>query len=249
MFHNGKTKAWSAFSADEKLGLVYVPLSAPNNDYYGGARPGAQEKRDGCVEAVDALPPTRVRVPTEGAGAAMDVDLGMRDAVLLHQPGRQPCRAVEGGGDLGHGALFHLVGDEDGVASLLRGAKLFQHAAGEGDVADLAAGEPDADERGPEAAVELIIERHENRQQRDLRVTEQVLQEAHAHQGVEPDVRRGAVQARDLLPPQLPPLLPQLLPTMLSRQPRRLNRLLNRRVGDEAAISGVAFNRQLPPKS
>ncbi|WP_416908540.1 MAG: PQQ-binding-like beta-propeller repeat protein [Polymorphobacter sp.] len=36
----GKTKVWSAFSADEALGLVYLPLSAPSNDYYGVARPG-----------------------------------------------------------------------------------------------------------------------------------------------------------------------------------------------------------------
>jgi quinoprotein glucose dehydrogenase len=51
--NNGKTKAWSAFSADEKLGLVYVPLSAANNDYFGGARPGANLYSDSLV-ALDA---------------------------------------------------------------------------------------------------------------------------------------------------------------------------------------------------
>ncbi|MBB6229090.1 quinoprotein glucose dehydrogenase [Polymorphobacter multimanifer] len=45
----GKTKVWSAFSADEKLGLVYLPLSAPANDYYGVARPGDNLYSDSLV--------------------------------------------------------------------------------------------------------------------------------------------------------------------------------------------------------
>lgn len=32
--------AWTLFSADEALGYVYVPFSAPSGDYYGGDRPG-----------------------------------------------------------------------------------------------------------------------------------------------------------------------------------------------------------------
>ncbi len=32
--------AWTLFSADEALGYVYVPFSAPAGDYYGGDRPG-----------------------------------------------------------------------------------------------------------------------------------------------------------------------------------------------------------------
>ena len=57
--NNGKTKAWSAFSADEQLGYVYVPLSAPNNDYYGGARPGGNLYSDSLV-ALDARTGKRV---------------------------------------------------------------------------------------------------------------------------------------------------------------------------------------------
>jgi quinoprotein glucose dehydrogenase len=49
----GKTKVWSAFSADDKLGYVYVPLSAPANDYYGVARPGNNLYSDSLV-ALDA---------------------------------------------------------------------------------------------------------------------------------------------------------------------------------------------------
>jgi len=36
----GHMGAWATMSADEKLGLVYVPLTAPSNSYYGGHRPG-----------------------------------------------------------------------------------------------------------------------------------------------------------------------------------------------------------------
>src|SRR5882724_8845932 len=36
----GNMAAWAPISADEQLGYVYVPLSAPTNSYYGGHRPG-----------------------------------------------------------------------------------------------------------------------------------------------------------------------------------------------------------------
>jgi quinoprotein glucose dehydrogenase len=45
----GKTKVWSAFSADEELGYVYLPLSAPPSDYDGRARPGDNLYSDSLV--------------------------------------------------------------------------------------------------------------------------------------------------------------------------------------------------------
>jgi quinoprotein glucose dehydrogenase len=36
----GNTNPWSMFSADPKLGIVYIPNSTPTNDYYGGDRKG-----------------------------------------------------------------------------------------------------------------------------------------------------------------------------------------------------------------
>ena len=45
----GKAKDWSGFSADERLGYVYVPLSAPTNDYTGTARPGNNLYADSLV--------------------------------------------------------------------------------------------------------------------------------------------------------------------------------------------------------
>ncbi|HEX6214762.1 MAG TPA: pyrroloquinoline quinone-dependent dehydrogenase [Vicinamibacterales bacterium] len=38
--YSGNTNAWPPFSADPKLGLVFIPVGTPTNDYYGGDRPG-----------------------------------------------------------------------------------------------------------------------------------------------------------------------------------------------------------------
>jgi quinoprotein glucose dehydrogenase len=45
----GGTNGWSIFSADEKRGLVYVPLTSPSTDFYGGDRPGANLFGDSIV--------------------------------------------------------------------------------------------------------------------------------------------------------------------------------------------------------
>lgn len=37
----GKVGVWSMMSADEELGLLYLPTNTPAPDYYGGHRPGA----------------------------------------------------------------------------------------------------------------------------------------------------------------------------------------------------------------
>jgi len=37
---NGNTNVWAPMSADETLGMVYLPVSCPTNNYYGGRRPG-----------------------------------------------------------------------------------------------------------------------------------------------------------------------------------------------------------------
>jgi quinoprotein glucose dehydrogenase len=36
----GHTNVWAPITVDEKRGLVYLPVSTPSNDYYGGYRPG-----------------------------------------------------------------------------------------------------------------------------------------------------------------------------------------------------------------
>lgn len=37
---NGNTGVWTQITADEELGLVYLPVESPSSDYYGGKRPG-----------------------------------------------------------------------------------------------------------------------------------------------------------------------------------------------------------------
>jgi quinoprotein glucose dehydrogenase len=37
---NGQTGVWTQMAVDEELGLIYLPVETPTNDYYGGHRPG-----------------------------------------------------------------------------------------------------------------------------------------------------------------------------------------------------------------
>ncbi|HLG04606.1 MAG TPA: PQQ-binding-like beta-propeller repeat protein, partial [Gemmatimonadales bacterium] len=38
--HIGHTNVWAPFTVDTARGLLFLPVSTPSNDYYGGARPG-----------------------------------------------------------------------------------------------------------------------------------------------------------------------------------------------------------------
>jgi glucose dehydrogenase len=51
--HVGNMAAWAPLSADEQLGIVYVPTSAPTISYYGGHRPGNNLYSD-CLLALNA---------------------------------------------------------------------------------------------------------------------------------------------------------------------------------------------------
>ena len=50
----GNNGVWSIMSADPELGLVYLPLEAPTDDFYGGNRPGDNLFSQSLV-AVDAI--------------------------------------------------------------------------------------------------------------------------------------------------------------------------------------------------
>ncbi len=41
----GHTNVWAPFTVDEQRGLVYLPVSTPSNDFYGGHRPGEKSVR------------------------------------------------------------------------------------------------------------------------------------------------------------------------------------------------------------
>jgi quinoprotein glucose dehydrogenase len=45
----GNMDAWASLTADEELGYVYIPLSAPTASYYGGHRPGKNLYSDSIV--------------------------------------------------------------------------------------------------------------------------------------------------------------------------------------------------------
>jgi quinoprotein glucose dehydrogenase len=47
--YNGNTGTWSGITVDRDLGLVYLPIEDPTNDYYGGARPGNDLYGDSIV--------------------------------------------------------------------------------------------------------------------------------------------------------------------------------------------------------
>ena len=47
--YTGNAGSWAQMSADEALGLVYVPVEAPTGDYYGGHRPGDNLYSSGIV--------------------------------------------------------------------------------------------------------------------------------------------------------------------------------------------------------
>lgn len=57
--YTGHTNVWGAMSADEELGLVYMPETTPTNDWYGGKRPGDNLFAEAIV-ALDARTGKRV---------------------------------------------------------------------------------------------------------------------------------------------------------------------------------------------
>src|SRR5579862_181595 len=54
----GHTNVWAPMTLDERRGLVYLPVSTPSNDFYGGRRPGANLFADSIV-CLDAATGTR----------------------------------------------------------------------------------------------------------------------------------------------------------------------------------------------
>ncbi len=51
--YTGNTNVWAPMSADDELGLVYLPVSTPTNNFFGGERPGDGLFGDSlvCLEA------------------------------------------------------------------------------------------------------------------------------------------------------------------------------------------------------
>jgi quinoprotein glucose dehydrogenase len=53
----GHTNVWAPMTLDERRGLVYLPVSTPSNDFYGGARPGQNLFAESivCLDAVTGV--------------------------------------------------------------------------------------------------------------------------------------------------------------------------------------------------
>ena len=57
--YSGDVSVWGQLSADEELGYVYAPIETPNNNYYGGARPGNNLFAESLI-CLDAMTGKRV---------------------------------------------------------------------------------------------------------------------------------------------------------------------------------------------
>ncbi|MFQ5548475.1 MAG: pyrroloquinoline quinone-dependent dehydrogenase, partial [Woeseia sp.] len=57
--NTGGANVWTLMSCDENLGYVYLPVSTPTNDYYGGDRPGDNLFAESLV-ALDAVTGQRI---------------------------------------------------------------------------------------------------------------------------------------------------------------------------------------------
>jgi quinoprotein glucose dehydrogenase len=55
--YTGHTNVWAPMTLDERRGLLYLPVSTPSNDYYGGNRPGDNLFADSlvCLDAASGV--------------------------------------------------------------------------------------------------------------------------------------------------------------------------------------------------
>jgi quinoprotein glucose dehydrogenase len=95
----GAANVWAPMSADEDLGLVFLPTSSPSPDFWGGSRPGNNEHADSVValraetgELVWAFQTVHHDVwdydlPAQPTLARIDTGAGQRDVVI--QPTKQ----------------------------------------------------------------------------------------------------------------------------------------------------------------
>ncbi len=97
--YSGNTNMWAHPTGDEELGIVYLPLSTPTNDYYGGHRPGDNLFAESLV-AVEAKTGERLwhfqaihhgvwDYDFASSAVLMDITVDGREIQAVAQPSKQ----------------------------------------------------------------------------------------------------------------------------------------------------------------
>ena len=89
----GHTNVWSPMSLDEARGLIYLPVSTPSNDFYGGDRPGANLFGDSivCLDAASGVRKWHFQVLHHGL---WDYDMPSAPALVTMRIGSRTIDAV-----------------------------------------------------------------------------------------------------------------------------------------------------------
>ena len=104
----GGTNAWSIPSVDTERGIVYLPLSSPSTDYYGGDRAGANLFGDSLV-ALDATTGKRLWHFQTVHHNIWDYDLPAQPNLVTLRRDGKPVPAVAQITKTGFTFLFHRV--------------------------------------------------------------------------------------------------------------------------------------------
>ena len=89
----GHTNVWAPMTLDERRGLLYLPVSTPSNDFYGGRRPGQNLFADSivCLDAATGLRKWHFQVVHHGL---WDYDMPAPPNLVSIKPDGRPVDAV-----------------------------------------------------------------------------------------------------------------------------------------------------------
>jgi quinoprotein glucose dehydrogenase len=89
----GHTNVWAPMTLDEPRGLLYLPVSTPSNDFYGGARPGQNFFAESivCLDAATGVRKWHFQTVHHGI---WDYDLPSPPNVVSIKPDGRPVDAV-----------------------------------------------------------------------------------------------------------------------------------------------------------
>ncbi len=89
----GHTNVWAPMTLDERRGLLYLPVSTPSNDFYGGRRLGQNLFADSivCLDAATGARKWHFQIVHHGL---WDYDMPSPPSVVSIKPGGRPVDAV-----------------------------------------------------------------------------------------------------------------------------------------------------------